>query len=138
MNGIDYYIKPIGFIRSELTSRNAAPRQGYKGAPDAWIEVNTPVSEGLEGVEAGSEIILITWLHKSHREILKVHPRGDKSKPVTGVFSTRSPDRPNPIGLHRVSVLKLAENSIKVGPLEAIDGTPVIDIKPVLRHSVDS
>lgn len=138
MKEICYDIKPIGVVRSELTSRRSAPRQGNRGAPDAWIEVVPPVSEGLEGITAGCEIILITWLHKSHREILKVHPRGDKSKPVTGVFSTRSPDRPNPVGLHPVSVLEITENRIKVGPLEAIDGTPVIDIKPVLHHSTDS
>ena len=133
-----YDIKPIGIIRSELTSRRSAPRQGYKGAPDAWVEVNPPVAEGLEGISAGSEIILITWLHKSYRDTLKVHPRGEKNKPVTGVFSTRSPDRPNPIGLHRVSVLEIDGDRIKVGPLETIDGTPVIDIKPVLQHFADA
>jgi tRNA-Thr(GGU) m(6)t(6)A37 methyltransferase TsaA len=138
VNRICYDIKPIGFIESELTSRHSAPRQGHKGAPDAWVEINASVLEGLEGITVGSEIILITWLHKSHREVLKVHPRGDKDKPLTGVFSTRSPDRPNPIGLHQVSVLEIVENRIKVGPLEAIDGTPVVDIKPVLQYAADS
>ena len=138
MNEMSFDIRPIGVIHSELTSRHSAPRQGNKGAPDAWVEIDSSVSEGLEGLTVGCEIILITWLHKSRREVLKVHPRGDKNKPVTGVFSTRSPDRPNPIGLHRVSVLEIGENRIKVGPVEAIDGTPVADIKPVLRHSVDS
>jgi tRNA-Thr(GGU) m(6)t(6)A37 methyltransferase TsaA len=138
VNETFYDIRPIGVIESELISRHSAPRQGHKGAPDAWIEINTSVLEGVEGITVGSEIILITWFHKSHREILKVHPRGDKDKPMTGVFSTRSPDRPNPIGLHRVSVLEITENRIKVGPIEAIDGTPVVDIKPVLRYAVDS
>ena len=138
MNETWYDIKPIGVIRSELSDRHSAPRQGHKGAPDAWVEINSSVLEGLEGITVGSEIVLITWLHKSHREILKVHPHGDKDKPTTGVFSTRSPDRPNPIGLHRVSVLEITENRIKVIPLEAIDGTPVVDIKPVLQNAFDS
>ena len=138
MNEICYDIRPIGVIRSELTSRHSAPRQGNKGAPDAWIDIDASVLDGIDGITVGCEIILITWLHEAHREILKVHPRGDKNKPVAGVFSTRSPDRPNPVGLHRVSVLEIAGGRLKVGPLEAIDGTPVVDIKPVLRHSVDS
>lgn len=138
MNKICYDIRPIGVIRSELTRRDAAPRQGYEGAPDAWVEMDPAVAEGLEGIAAGHEIVLITWFHKAHRDILKLHPRRDKHKPMTGVFSTRSPDRPNPIGLHRVSVLEIAGNRIKVGPIEAIDGTPVVDIKPVLRQSTDS
>ncbi len=133
-----YTIDPIGVIRSELTNPEAAPRQGYEGAPDAWLEVNSTVAEGLEGIAAGNEIILITWFHKAHRDILKLHPRGDKNMPLTGVFATRSPDRPNPLGLHRVTVLEIAGNRLKVTPVEAIDGTPVVDIKPVLPQSVDS
>jgi len=133
-----YDIRPIGFIRSELTSREAAPRQGNEGAPDAWVEVDAAVVEGLEGMAVGREIVLITWFHEAHRDILKLHPRRDKSRPVTGVFSTRSPDRPNPLGLHRVSVLAVEGNRLKVGPIEAIDGTPVVDIKPVLPRSDDS
>jgi tRNA-Thr(GGU) m(6)t(6)A37 methyltransferase TsaA len=133
-----YEVKPIGLIRSELRSRDAAPNQGTEGAPDAWVEVNPEVSEGLGGIAVGSEIILITWFHEAHREVLKLHPRRDKSKPVTGVFSTRSADRPNPLGLHRVTVLEIIGNNLKVAPLEAIDGTPVVDIKPVLPHSADS
>ena len=138
MNEISYDITPIGVIRSELTSRQRAPRQGNKGAPDAWIEIDPLISEGLEGIAVGCEIVLITWLHRANRGILKVHPRGDRDRPVTGVFSTRSPDRPNPIGLHRVSVLEISGNRMKVGPLEAIDGTPVVDIKPVLAQPVDT
>jgi len=133
-----YEIKPIGVIRSELASREAAPRQGNEGAPDAWVEVNSAVAEGLEGIAVDSEIILITWFHKAHRDISKLHPRGDKSNPITGVFSTRSPDRPNPLGLHRVTVLEITGNRLKVRPIEAIDGTPVVDIKPVLLQSEDS
>lgn len=138
MSEIFYDIRQIAVIRSELTSRERAPRQGGEGAPDAWLEVDAAVAEGLEGIAVGSEIVLITWFHKAHRDILKLHPRRDKNKPMTGVFSTRSPDRPNPLGLHRVTVLDIDGNRIKVGPLEAIDGTPVVDIKPVLPQSVDS
>jgi tRNA-Thr(GGU) m(6)t(6)A37 methyltransferase TsaA len=138
MSRICYDIRQIGVIRSELTTREAAPRQGSEGAPDAWIEMDAAVAEGLDGIEAGRDIVLITWFHKADRDILKVHPRGDRKRPIRGVFSTRSPDRPNPLGLHRVRVLEIAGNRIKVGPLEAIDGTPVVDIKPVLPHSPDS
>ncbi len=138
MSEASYEIKPIGVIRSELTNRKAAPRQGNEGAPDAWVEVNSAFAKGLEGIAVGSEIVLITWFHKAHRDRLKLHPRGDKSRSETGVFSTRSPDRPNPIGLHRVVVMEISGNRLKVGPIEAIDGTPVVDIKPVLLQSVDS
>jgi tRNA-Thr(GGU) m(6)t(6)A37 methyltransferase TsaA len=137
MTETSYTIKPLGVIRSDLTSREAAPRQGSEGAPDAWLEVNPDVAEGLEGIRAGDEIILITWLHQADRNLLKVRPRRDKNRPLTGVFATRSPHRPNPLGLHRVSVLEIAGNRLKVGPLEAIDGTPIVDIKPVLPQSPD-
>jgi tRNA-Thr(GGU) m(6)t(6)A37 methyltransferase TsaA len=100
--------------------------------------VNATVAEGLEGISVGSELILITWFHQSHRDILKVHPRGDRKKPLRRVFATRSPDRPNPLGLHRVKVLEIAGNRLKVGPIEAIDGTSVVDIKPVLSGLADS
>src|SRR5512143_3374858 len=100
-----YTIEPIGVIHSELTSCGAAPHQGNEGAPDAWLEVDATIAEGLEGIAEGNEIILITWFHRARRDTLKVHPRGDKNRPRTGVFSTRSPDRPNPLGLHRVKVL---------------------------------
>jgi tRNA-Thr(GGU) m(6)t(6)A37 methyltransferase TsaA len=133
-----YTIEPIGIIRSELAGREAAPPQGYEGAPDAWIEVNSTVTEGLGGIVVGQEIILITWLHQADRAIRKVHPRGDPNRPLTGIFATRSPDRPNPLGLHRVTVREIIADRLRVGPLEAIDGTPVIDIKPVLSPSADS
>lgn len=127
-----YSINPSGFIRSELKNRDEAPRQGDEGAPNAWIEVNDEFVQGLEGIEPGQQLIIITWLHEAHRDVLKVHPRGDKNSPLIGVFATRSPDRPNPLGLHRVTVKRIVANRINVGPIEAIDGTPVVDIKPVI------
>jgi tRNA-Thr(GGU) m(6)t(6)A37 methyltransferase TsaA len=131
-------LNPIGVVRSSLKHRATAPRQGNEGAPEAWIELEPSVLEGIQGVEVGQEIIVITWLHEARRDVLKVHPRGDESRPLAGVFATRSPDRPNPLGLHRVVVLAIAGRRLKVGPLEAIDGTPVVDIKPVLGDSADS
>jgi tRNA-Thr(GGU) m(6)t(6)A37 methyltransferase TsaA len=130
-------LQPIGIVRSSLKDRKEAPNQGSEGAPDAWIELTPSVLEGMEGIEVGDELIVITWLHEARRDVLKTHPRGDESVPITGVFATRSPDRPNPLGLHRVSVLEIAEGGLKVGPLEAIEGTPVVDLKPVLRTSRD-
>ncbi|MCI0575098.1 MAG: tRNA (N6-threonylcarbamoyladenosine(37)-N6)-methyltransferase TrmO [Chloroflexi bacterium] len=127
-----YTIKPIGVIRSELTTLEAAPRQGDEGAPEAWLELINLVAPGLAGITAGDELIVLTWLHRARRDVLQVHPRGQLERPLTGVFATRSPDRPNPIGLHRVSVLEVAGQRLRVAPMEAIDGTPVIDIKPVL------
>jgi tRNA-Thr(GGU) m(6)t(6)A37 methyltransferase TsaA len=130
--GHELSVRPIGYVRSSLRSRDEAPRQGSEGAPDAWLEVDVDVRAGLEGIAVGDEVIVLTWLHQSRRDVLKLHPRGDPSLPITGVFATRSPDRPNPIGLHRVRVLEVAGSRIKVGPFEAIDGTPIVDIKPVL------
>ncbi len=134
----NYVLYPIGILHSPLKQPGEAPRQGYEGAPDAWIEVNASVAEGLDTIAVGDEIIVITWLHKAQRDILKTHPRNDETLPLTGVFATRSPDRPNPLGLHRVTVLSIAGERLKVGPIEAIDGTPVVDIKPVLTQSADS
>ena len=130
-------LSPIGWVRSELHARAAAPMQGYEGAPDAWLEIEPDFLPGLERVAVGDELVLLTWLHQARRDVLRVHPRSDPSKPLTGVFATRSPDRPNPIGLHRVRVLELERARLRVGPLEAIDGTPVVDIKPVLERSDD-
>jgi tRNA-Thr(GGU) m(6)t(6)A37 methyltransferase TsaA len=132
-----YPLHAIGIVRSPLKDRNSAPNQGSEEAPDAWIELAPSVQDGLDRIEAGDELIVITWLHESRRDVLKTHPRGDTSVPLTGVFATRSPDRPNPLGLHLVTVLKIMGRELKVGPLEAIDGTPVVDIKPVLRTSPD-
>lgn len=127
-----YTIEPIGFIRSALTQLEAAPRQGDEGAPEAWLEITPSVVEGLAGIIAGDELIVLTWLHLARRDVLQVHPRGDLERPLTGVFATRSPHRPNPVGLHRVSVLEISQQRLRVAPIEAIDGTPIVDIKPVL------
>lgn len=127
-----YTIEPIGVIRSALTQLEAAPRQGDEGAPEAWLEITPSAVEGLEGIIAGDELIVLTWLHLAQRDVLQVHPRGDLERPLTGVFATRSPHRPNPVGLHRVSVLEISQQRLRVAPIEAIDGTPIVDIKPVL------
>ncbi len=131
-NTIIYSLTPIGFIESSLKDRDEAPRQGNEGAPDAWINMAPAAVRGLQGIVVGRNIILITWFHQARRDVLELHPRGDKTLPLTGVFGTRSPDRPNPLGLHPVQVLEIVENRLRVGPLEAIDGTPVVDIKPIL------
>jgi tRNA-Thr(GGU) m(6)t(6)A37 methyltransferase TsaA len=136
MNSSSYTIEPIGIVRSKLTRLEDAPMQGDEGAPEAWLELKSQVAEGLVGIKAGDELIVLTWLHLAERDVLQVHPRGDPNRPLTGVFATRSPDRPNPVGLHRVSVLEVAEQELRVAPLEAIDGTPIVDIKPVLLQSV--
>lgn len=127
-----YTIEPIGVIRSELKSLDDAPRQGDEGAPEAWLELNPNVADGLIGIQPGDDLFLFTWLHLADRTTLEVHPRGDLDRPMAGVFSTRSPDRPNPIGLHRVTVLEVSGPRLRVAPLEAIDGTPIVDLKPVL------
>ena len=125
-------IRPIGVIRSILKTRTEAPKQGSEGGPDAWLEVNPSAAPALDGLAVGNDIIVLSWLHRARRDVLKVHPRSDRRRPLTGVFATRSPDRPNPVGLHRVTVQKIAKNRLRIGPIEAIDGTPVVDIKPVL------
>ena len=135
MTDSDYHMQPIGVVRSELTSLDAAPRQGDEGAPAAWLELADAVTDGLHGIAVGDDLIVLTWLHRAQRDVLQVHPRGDDERPLTGVFATRSPDRPNPIGLHRVTVLEVAGQRLRVAPLEAIDGTPIVDIKPVLKGS---
>jgi tRNA-Thr(GGU) m(6)t(6)A37 methyltransferase TsaA len=128
----NYLLRPAGFVHSPLVDRKDAPKQGSEGAPDAWLEMSPHVTEALHGLAAGDEVIVITWLHMARRDTLKVHPRRDKNKPLTGVFATRSPDRPNPLGLHRVTIRHIEGTRLLVGPLEAINGTPVVDIKPVL------
>lgn len=135
MSKTSYMIEPIGFVHSELTRLDAAPMQGDEGAPEAWLEFTPAAAQGLMGITVGDELILLTWLHLAQRDVLQVHPRSDLNRPLTGVFVTRSPDRPNPIGLHRVSVLEIMEQKLRVAPLEAIDGTPIVDIKPVLARS---
>jgi tRNA-Thr(GGU) m(6)t(6)A37 methyltransferase TsaA len=124
---------PVGVVRSSLRERADAPRQGGEGAPDASIHLEPSFADALQGVGVGDEVFVVTWLHRADREVLQVHPRDDESRPLTGVFATRSSDRPNPLGLHRVTVLGIDGLELRVGPLEAIDGTPVVDIKPALR-----
>jgi tRNA-Thr(GGU) m(6)t(6)A37 methyltransferase TsaA len=128
-----FSLQPIGVIRSEIKNRKDAPRFCNEGAPNAFLELAPAYVDGLHRMRVGDEIVVITWLHQAHREVLKVHPRGNRSNPLTGVFSTRSPDRPNPLGLHRVKVLDLQAGRLHIGPIEAIDGTPVVDIKPVVE-----
>jgi len=127
---------PIGRVQSTLRRPAEAPKQGYEGAPDARVRIEPRFLDGLDGIAAGQDILLLTWLHQADREVLGVHPRDDLSQPLTGVFATRSADRPNPIGLHRVKVLAIeAEGTLRVQGLEVIDGTPVIDIKPALARA---
>ncbi len=132
MNHNHYTLHPIGVVRSALTSLEAAPLQGDEGAPEAWLEITAPVAQGLVGITAGDELVVLTWLHCARRDVLQVHPRRRLEAPLTGVFATRSPNRPNPVGLHRVSVREVTGGKLRVAPLEAIDGTPIIDIKPIL------
>jgi len=125
-------LRPIGVIRSTIKSRSEAPKQGTEGAPDVWLEVHPFAAEAMDGLSVGDEIIVVTWLHRANRDVMKVHPRSDPRRQLTGVFATRSPDRPNPLGLHPVTVRRIVKNRLRIGPIEAIDGTPVVDIKPVL------
>ena len=125
-------LHPIGIVESPLSDRAEAPKQGDEGAPDAWLVFDASVAAGLEGIAAGDELLLLTWLDRARRDVLRVYPRGDVSRGEHGVFTTRSPDRPNPIGLHRVRVAEVDGTRIRVHDLEALDGTPIVDIKPVL------
>lgn len=128
-----FELRPIGRVQSVLKQRKGAPRQGHAGAPDAWIDVDPQYLPALHRMTVGDEIIILTWLHEGRRATLQVHPGQDPDAPLTGVFATRSPDRPNPVGLHRVTLLEIQGGTrLHVEPLEAIDGTPVVDIKPVL------
>ena len=141
-----YTLEPVGFIRSVLKRREEAPRQGSEGAPDAWLEIEPQFAEALLGMEVGHELIVITWLHEARRDVLKGHPRSDPNRPLTGVFYTRSPARPNPLGLHPVTVREINPPSregygatratrLKIGPIEAFDGTPVVDIKSASKRA---
>jgi tRNA-Thr(GGU) m(6)t(6)A37 methyltransferase TsaA len=123
----------IGMVESPLADRDAAPRQGDEGAPDAFLVFESRVAEGLEGIAAGDELLVLTWLDRAARDVLRVNPRNDPARGIQGVFSTRSPDRPNPIGLHRVTVLEVDGLRLRVRNLEALDGTPIVDVKPLLR-----
>jgi tRNA-Thr(GGU) m(6)t(6)A37 methyltransferase TsaA len=126
----------IGVVESPLTDRESAPNQGDEGAPEAWLRFEESVLEGLEGIEPGDEVIVLTWFDRASRDVLRLHPRGDPSRPLQGVFNTRSPDRPNPIGLHRVEVVSIEGPRVLVRRLEALDGTPIVDVKPVLSADV--
>jgi tRNA-Thr(GGU) m(6)t(6)A37 methyltransferase TsaA len=126
-------LTPIGVVSSPLTDPAAAPKQGAEGAPEAWLELSEEVVDGLDGLTAGDRVVVLTWLDRARRDVLRVHPRDDASNPLRGVFGTRSADRPNPIGLHEVEIVEIDGPRLRVRPLEAVDGTPVLDLKPVLR-----
>ncbi len=132
MNQQRFTLTPIGRVESPLSDLDSAPKQGDEGAPDAWLVFEPAVVEALDGIRAGDEVIVLTWLHRAHRDVLRVHPRGEPSRAQQGVFSTRSPHRPNPIGLHRVEVASIDGGRVAVRNLEAVDGTPVVDVKPPL------
>ncbi|MEH0846314.1 tRNA (N6-threonylcarbamoyladenosine(37)-N6)-methyltransferase TrmO [Micromonospora sp. CPCC 205711] len=127
-----YELRPVGRVESPLTDLDRAPKQGDEGAPEAWLVFTPAVAAGLRDLRPGADMLVLTWLDRADRDVLAVHPRGDRSRPETGVFSTRSPHRPNPIGLHRVRVLAVDGLRVRVADLEAVDGTPVLDVKPVL------
>jgi tRNA-Thr(GGU) m(6)t(6)A37 methyltransferase TsaA len=129
-------ITQVGTVESSLTDVAAAPNQGDEGAPDAWLVFEPAVLEALDGIRVGDEVLVLTWLDRARRDVLRVHARGDLSCPQQGVFATRSPDRPNPIGLHRVRVLAVEGLRVHVSNLEAVDGTPIVDVKPVLSRHV--
>jgi tRNA-Thr(GGU) m(6)t(6)A37 methyltransferase TsaA len=132
MNQRTFPLHPIGTIRSALTDRHTAPRQRDENAPEAWLELDPQYHDALLGLKPGDQLILLTWLHQSNRETLQVHPRRIPNAPLTGVFATRSPDRPNPIGLHEVTVLEIDGTRLRVDALECVDGTPILDLKPLL------
>jgi tRNA-Thr(GGU) m(6)t(6)A37 methyltransferase TsaA len=129
-------IAPIGVVESPLTERESAPKQGDEGAPVAWLRFEASVLEGLEGIRPGDEVIVLTWFDRASRDVLRVRPRDDPSREQQGVFNTRSPDRPNPIGLHRVEIVSIDGPRVEVRNLEALDGTPIVDVKPVLSGDV--
>ena len=133
-----YDVSPIGRVESPLTDAASAPRQADEGAPEAWLVFEPAVAEGLRGIRPGDEVLLLTWLDRARRDVLTVHPRGDSTRPLAGVFSTRSPHRPNPIGLHRVEITRVDGVRMRVRHLEALDGTPIIDVKAVLGEDVGS
>lgn len=137
-NVAPYVLEPIGMVRSDLKRLEDCPHQGWEGAPDAWLEIDSAIVDGLDGITPGCEVVILTWFHQARRSVLKLHPRNNPQNPLRGVFATRSPDRPNPVGLHRVEVLEIEKRGrLKVRPLEALNGTPIIDIKPVLRKFLD-
>jgi tRNA-Thr(GGU) m(6)t(6)A37 methyltransferase TsaA len=130
-------LEPVGYIRSSVRGRGDAPRQGSEGAPDAWLEIEPRFSDALLGIAVGHELIVITWLHEASRDALRNHPRSDPRRPLTGVFYSRSPARPNPLGLHPVTVREIDGLRLKIGPIEVFDGTPVVDIKSASTRADD-
>jgi tRNA-Thr(GGU) m(6)t(6)A37 methyltransferase TsaA len=127
-----YVVRPIGRVESPLVDEDAAPKQGDEGSPDAWLVFEPAVREGLADLEVGTQVLVLTWLDRADRDVLAVHPRDDPAVPLRGVFSTRSADRPNPVGLHRVEIVAIQGARVRVRNLEALDGTPIVDVKPVL------
>jgi tRNA-Thr(GGU) m(6)t(6)A37 methyltransferase TsaA len=127
-----FELRPIGHVVSPLTDASTAPRQPDEGAPSAWLHFDPSVLDALSSLHVGDEVLILTWLDRANRDVLRVHPRGDPSRPQEGVFSTRSPHRPNPIGLHRVEITAIDGIRVQVKSLEALDGTPILDVKPLL------
>jgi tRNA-Thr(GGU) m(6)t(6)A37 methyltransferase TsaA len=127
-----HQIRPVGSVESALVDREAAPKQGFEGAPDAWLVFDPGVADAIRDLAVGNDVFVLTWLHRALRDVLAVHPRDDPRNPETGVFSTRSQDRPNPIGLHRTQIVAIDGLRVLVRDLEAFDGTPIVDVKPVL------
>jgi tRNA-Thr(GGU) m(6)t(6)A37 methyltransferase TsaA len=132
MSRADFELRPIGVVESSLTDPATAPKQGHEGGPEAWLAFDRDVLDGLQGLRPGDRVIVLTWLHLADREVLRVHPRDDLSNPLRGVFGTRSADRPNPIGLHEVEIVSIDDGRALVRDLEAVEGTPILDLKPVL------
>ena len=130
-----FELRAIATVRSPLTDLSSAPKQAHEGAPQAWLEFDESVLDGLDGLRVGDRVLVFTWLHRADRSVLAVHPRDDLVRPLQGVFATRSPARPNPIGLHEVEIIQVDDRRVLVDALEAVDGTPVLDVKPVLRRS---
>jgi tRNA-Thr(GGU) m(6)t(6)A37 methyltransferase TsaA len=126
-----YELRPVGRVESPLVDRDTAPKQGDEGAPEAWLVFDEAVREAVRDLRPGTDVLVLTWLDRASRDVLRVHPRGDPANPEQGVFSTRSPDRPNPIGLHRVHIVAIDGTRLLVRNLEALDGTPVVDVKPL-------
>jgi len=133
MNHPIFAVHPVGRVESTLVDPDLAPRQGDEGAPDAWLVFDPTARQAIADFAVGRELIVLTWLDRARRDVLAVHPRGDENQPLTGVFSTRSPDRPNPIGLHAVEVLQIDDLRVRVRNLEAVNGTPIVDVKPILE-----
>jgi len=133
-----YEVRPVGWVESPLVDRESAPKQGSEGSPEAWLVMDPSMSEAIRDLQVGREIIVLTWLDRARRDVLVAHPRGDPAVPERGVFSTRSPDRPNPIGVHRVQIVAIDGTRILVRNMEALDATPIVDIKPVLDQTLEA